>query len=380
MVSHEANMSVSYIQESVKIRLWGKSAGRCQFDGCNKPLWQDGVTQVEFNTAYIAHIIADKPDGPRGDPVLSEQLKNDISNLMLLCDVHHRQIDKIDVAGHSVDLLRAMKARHESRIELVGSLGPDRQSHVLLYGANVGDHNTPLSLTKAAKAMLPDRYPAEPHPIALGIGNSAVTDRDAVYWESEALQLARLFAQQVKPRLAQGHVDHLSVFALAPQPLLMKLGYLLSDIPAAEVFQLHREPPDWCWQTDAVDFDYVVTEPANLNGPPALVFSLSATVTNNRIERVLPNAAIWQMTAPVPGNDFLKGRAQARLFRERVRHLLDRIKAVHGHTATLSVFPAMPVALAVDFGRVIMPKADLKMEIYDENRNLGGFERALSLP
>jgi len=27
-----------------------------------------------------------------------------------------------------------------------------------------------------------------------------------------------------------------------------------------------------------------------------------------------------------------------------------------------------------------MPKADLKMEIYDENRSLGGFERALTMP
>ena len=82
----------------------------------------------------------------------------------------------------------------------------------------------------------------------------------------------------------------------------------------------------------------------------------------------------------MPGNDFLKGRGQARLFRERVRYLLDQIKAVHGQNAILSVFPVMPVALAVDFGRVIMPKADLKMEIYDENRRLGGFEPALSLP
>jgi hypothetical protein len=161
-------MSVTGISETVKVRLWGKSAGRCQYDGCNKPLWQDDVTQAEFNTAYIAHVVADKPDGPRGDAVFSEQLKNDITNLMLLCDVHHRQIDKVDVAGHTVDLLRAMKARHENRIEIVGSLGPDRQSYVFLYGANAGDHDAPLSRTTAAKAMLPDRYPAEPHPIALG--------------------------------------------------------------------------------------------------------------------------------------------------------------------------------------------------------------------
>jgi len=286
-------MSVSSIPETVKIRLWGKSAGRCQYDGCNRPLWQDEVTQIEFNSAYIAHIIADSPDGPRGDPVLSEQLKRDISNLMLLCDVHHRQIDKVDVAGHPVKLLREMKARHEDRIELVGSLGPDRQSHVLLYGAKIGDHDAPLSLAKAAKAMLPDRYPAEPHPMALGLLNSGVTDRDAVFWQSEVLNLDRVFAERVRPRLAQGHVDHLSVFAIGPQPLLMKLGFLLSDIPAADVFQLHREPPDWCWQTDPADFDFMVTEPAGFEGPPAIVFSLSATVVDSRVQRVLPNASIW---------------------------------------------------------------------------------------
>src|SRR5208282_2348170 len=104
-------------------------------------------------------------------------------------DVHHRQIDKVDVPGHSFELLREMKARHEDRIELVGSLGPDRQSHVLLYGANIGNHSAPLSLVRVAKAMLPERYPAEPHPMALGLGNSAVTDRDALYWQTEALQL-----------------------------------------------------------------------------------------------------------------------------------------------------------------------------------------------
>ena len=98
--------------------------------------------------------------------------------------------------------------------------------------------------------MLPERYPAEARPISLGMFNSAMNDRDAAYWLAEAAQLRSLVSQQVKPRLAQGEVHHLSIFGLAPQPLLMLLGYLLCDIPAAEVFQLHREPPDWRWQTD----------------------------------------------------------------------------------------------------------------------------------
>ena len=174
-------MSVSYIPERVKLQLWGKAAGRCEYEGCNQALWLDALTKVEFNSAYLAHIIADRPDGPRGDPVLSEQLKRDPSNLMLICDVHHRLIDHEDVAGHSVERLRGMKSSHEARIELLSGIGPDKQSHVLLYGANIGVHNSNISLAKAAEAMVPDWYPAESRAIELGFANSSFTDRDPAF-------------------------------------------------------------------------------------------------------------------------------------------------------------------------------------------------------
>ena len=58
---------------------------------------------------------------------------------------------------------------------------------------------------------------------------------------------------------------------------------------------------------------------------------------------------------------------------------MDRIKTRHGEKATISVFPAMPVALAVEFGRILMPKADLALKIFDENKKLGGFVHALDI-
>lgn len=265
-------------------------------------------------------------------------------------------------------------------MELLGSLGPEKQSHVVLYGANIGAHDAHLSLNKAAHAMLPDWYPAEARAIELGWTNSALEDRDAAYWQGQALQLRRLFEQAVKPRLRKGEIQHLSVFGLAPQPMLMLLGHLLCDITTAEVYQLHREPPDWRWQTDPPGFDFSVAAPSSTAGPPALVFSLSATVLDERIHKVLPGASIWKLSSPQPHNDFLAGRGQAKLFRQYVRTLLDRIKAAHGDHATLHVFPAMPVALAVEFGRVIMPKADMNIQVYDQNQALGGFVPALTLP
>lgn len=79
---------------------------------------------------------------------------------MVLCDTHHRLIDKVDIAGHPVERLTEMKRNHEERIELLTSISQERKSHVLLYGAKIGQHDSQLSWRKAAYAMAPSRYPA----------------------------------------------------------------------------------------------------------------------------------------------------------------------------------------------------------------------------
>lgn len=374
-------MSVSYIPDWVKLCLWGQAGGRCQYDGCNHPLYRDDVTKCAYNSAYIAHIVADKETGPRGDPVLSPKLADDLSNLMLLCDTHHRLVDKIDVAGHPVPRLQAMKRRHEDRIELLTSIGADRRSHVLLYGARIGEHDSHLSFRKAAEAMVPDRYPAEPRAFEIGIGGTALSDAEASYWTVEAEQLRRQFASQVVPRFKAREVSHLSVFAFAPIPLLIELGRLLSDIPAADVFQLHREPPDWKWKSEPAAYSYTVAGPG---GTPrktvALILALSADVVPSRVTAVLGDEVdVWVVSHAAPGNDFLQSAVQLRELRITLRDVFNRIKAVHGEDASLHIFPAIPVSAAVEVGRVWMPKTDLPFWVYDQNRSTGGFTKALEI-
>jgi hypothetical protein len=62
-----------------------------------------------------------------------------------------------------------------------------------------------------------------------------------------------------------------------------------------------------------------------------------------------------------------------------MRPLLDKIKATHNEKDTIHVFPAMPVSLAVDFGRVLNAKSDLPLVGYDQNMKLGGFVKALAI-
>lgn len=371
-------MSHTSVPDKIKLRLWINAGGRCEY--CNEILWRDELTLTEMNRAYVAHIVADSPEGPRGDPIRSLQLAKELSNLMLLCDTHHRLIDHEGLEDHPEELLLEMKSVHEQRIETITNINPNKKSHILLYGANIGHHSAPLSFRKASLALIPDWYPSEPTAISLGMINSSFRDRNKDFWKIEEKQLRNMFEEQVRPRLRNGEIEHLSIFGLAPQPLLILLGYLISDIPAAETYQLHREPSDWKWQSNSKQFTYNVEEPTNINGDPVLILSLSATINNERVHNTLgENVTIWKIHIPDANNDFLKSRDQLQQFREIARKLMDRIKATHGEKALLHIFPAVPVAIAVDYGRIIMPKADLSMRIYDENKLNGGFVHALDI-
>ena len=136
-----------------------------------------------------------------------------------------------------------------------------------------------------------------------------------------------------------------------------------------KVYQKHREPSTWRWQTVSRDIEYILHEPANKRKIPVLVFSLSATVTYDRIHKVLGrNTSIWEITiSDTPNNDFLKTETLLSDFRRTVRHAFDKIKSHHGCTE-LHIFPAMPVSASVELGRVWMPKVDMSMAIYDANK------------
>jgi hypothetical protein len=361
--------------------LWGRAAGRCEFAGCNRPLWKSPVTQEAVNIAQKAHIYSFSPSGPRGNKGVSDGALNAIHNLLLVCHACHRKIDdKRDGGRYTADLLRQMKHDHERRIEIVTGVSIDRRSTVLLYGANIGRHSSPLNFDDAASAMFPDAFPASDHALKIGMVNSATTDRDDGYWAAECRQLRTLFDQRVRERVNNGDLTHLSVFALAPQPLLILFGTLLGDIVPASVYQRHREPPGWTWPQSAPDLEFDVHEPASRTGPPALVLALSATVTADRVEAVLgDDACIWSVSVRSPHNDILKSQKQLAEFRGLMRPLLDRIKAAHGQTVPLHIFPVGPVSVAIELGRVRMPKADMPWEIYDQVNALGGFVRAVSL-
>ena len=377
-----AEVATRHISPAVTAILWGRAGGRCEFAGCNQPLWRSPVTQEAVNIAQRAHIYSFSGDGPRGNDGIAADDLNGVDNLMLVCPVCHLTIDRAPDGGrYTVPVLRAMKAMHELRIEVVTGIDPSLRSDVVLYGANIGDHSSPRLMMDAGTAMFPSRSPASATPISLGTLDSPTQDRSDEYWATEAAALRSHFERRVRDRLAVREIEHLSVFALAPQPLLVLLGTLLGDITPADVYQRQREPQTWSWPSTASPPDLVVNAPAKTDGPPALVLALSATVTRDRIEAVLgASVSVWEVTVAAPHNDLTKSREQLSRFRTTLRTVLDRIKAAHGQTTPVHVFPVVSAAMAVELGRVRMPKADTPWHVYDQVNDRGGFIRALSIP
>lgn len=376
-------MAKTRISPKTQIALWARAAGRCEYRGCNSELVGDLIAGNEDGTyGFVAHIVADAPNGPRGDPIRSPRLAKDPNNLMLLCAIHHKLIDIEEVDQHPEDVLCEMKLEHEDRISIVAGIDRDRASHVIRFGADIGSIESLVSTRAIFQAMPPDHHPATRQTIDLSLTGSTFRDDEESYWNFQAENLRRQFDAKVRGRVESEEIRNLNVFALAPQPLLIELGRLLCDIVPATVHQRHREPTTWRWQPDQPAIRFVEVEPSldAIGRPLALKLALSATVTDDRIRAVLgDDVVIWSLIAEEPHNDIMRRPQDLAEFRQRLRRILDRMKAIHGEHALINVFPALPNSAAVEVGRVRMPKADLPMRIWDQNRTVGGFVPTITI-
>ncbi len=365
------------IPEPVAVLLWGRSAGRCQISGCNTTLYRSPLTQDSINRAEKAHIYSFAKRGPRGWGRRQPHQLNDISNLMLVCQPCHLEIDA-KPHKFTAELLMTYKLDHESRIELASSIVPNKKSRVVLYGANIGGESSTLLSATVNEALFPDFYPASEHPIEISMrweGRDSTTD----YWQTEAKNLEAAFQSKVAPLIESG--DHLSIFGRAPIPLLVLLGTLLTDRAISEVRQLQREPTaTWNWASEEDEVCYQLNKPESTTGTPALVISLSAEIDRKRVTDVLgSNTAVWELTIDEPHNDFLKTRSHLSSFRSIAREAIAHIARQHGHDTPLAIFPAMPVSTAIELGRVRTPKADMPWTIYDQNKKSGTFTKAVEI-
>lgn len=113
--------------------LWGRSGNRCAFEECRKELvLSETETDNESIIGDEAHIVAKSIDGPRGKNKLSVPERDKYDNLILLCKVHHKQID--DQPEHfTVEKLIQIKKNHELWVKTNLQIEPQKEKDDLRY-------------------------------------------------------------------------------------------------------------------------------------------------------------------------------------------------------------------------------------------------------
>ena len=98
--------------------LWGRSGNKCAI--CKTDLFEDITETDDYSIlGEEAHIIAREENGPRGKSSLTAEERDKYSNLILLCQKHHKIIDDHE-DQYPVDRLTEIKKEHVKWVQ--GSL------------------------------------------------------------------------------------------------------------------------------------------------------------------------------------------------------------------------------------------------------------------
>lgn len=353
-------MSKTQIPLKVKAELWWRAAGRCEFRGCNEPLYVHGITMDECNLSNCAHIIADSPNGPRGTAE-SAKLAKASNNIMLMCPDCHWYIDHDGKDKYDAETLFAMKKAHEARMEFLTGLKEDLQANIVTYRANIATHMHEFSFEQLQEALLPDYYPSSRNIIELGY-NIYSGDSWKEYWRREEENLIYNCKSKILDNLDRWQYRRIALFGFAPMPLLVRLGTLLNNKHDVVVYQKQRLG-GWKWINEESSIAFIVNKPYDNSGNPVLVLSLSSSIID-RVKRARPEASIWEITIDNPNTDFMKSKELLYEFGRTVENVLDEISKA-SHQKAIDLFLSAPISCCIEFGRVWMQKANSPMNIYD---------------
>ena len=221
--------------------------GLCMYEGCGRNLLQDSLTGVKGNFHYLAHIIASSKEGPRGGAE-SAILSNVASNIMLLCDKHHRLVDKIAVQEHTVERLRAMRAAHIDKAQtlLKGMAYTPVPTFTAMYP--VGNW---VPTTPTAQEMAVTLHPLHSCsngimiPLLNKISIDKMTDEDWCYVVPRDLRHIHNTLQGTKDydQIKSG------IYAIAPGAILVALGAIIGNKNGLVAVPRYREG-GWSWLND----------------------------------------------------------------------------------------------------------------------------------
>ncbi len=331
--------------------------GYCMYEGCGDYLLQDQLTGVNGNFHYLAHIVASSPNGPRGNE-LSHQLSDDPKNILLLCDTHHRLIDKVAVSEHPKVLLDEMRVLHVKKVgKLLEGLKYKKASTITAIWT-VGSWVPELpSSVDIARFLAPlnayhdgNSYQLARQAYANGVASHEWQDR--VITELNAIKQHYSLTQD-------SMINPQAICAIGPSSILISLGAIIGNKNSLHAIPRSREKNKWCWVREEP-----LNEPFKVEGinevqanSEEVVVVLSLTDLPAEFSRAIElldssGSSTIYVKAREPGNDCLGHPEEGHFLRELIHKLLHSLKNEY-NTSKVHMLCCAPNAALIEAGRAI---------------------------
>jgi hypothetical protein len=355
--------------EPVKRLVWIRAAGHCE--QCGTDLTQDFRTGKPTRWGEVAHVVPASPKGPRAPDAYNDaqaQLAtDDPDNLMLLCPGCHDRIDT-DADGYPKEDLSRTHRDHVNQIRMAAARGETQRAMGIIF---LSQHFATENLIRSrdlAEAMLAEGLWADKAIEVIRLRAPGKDGRNAQYWNNVEQDIAEHLHGRLAARTSTfGDPLNLAVVGVADIPSLIRLGRQLGDRSNRFLYSRDRTHGLKWPDSAAVPPPFSFDAPSKVDGPLALVLSLSAHVANEDVRAALPDARIATFSTPEPNYSLIRNRGTIEAFRTALQPRLSVLEA--STDQPIHLFPVVPAAMAIEFGALLSTQHAHRYIVYDRDES-----------
>jgi hypothetical protein len=369
-------------------KVWADAGGCCMFKGCghdlsNVPLYTKGA-----RVAYLAHIIASDPEGPRGTAEQSHLLSNHSENIMLMCDAHHRLIDSFEPESYKAPRLQEMRRQHTAKIRLYRNAMQFPQAQVTTLFGDLGNVQTHFPDSDFIEALLAEGFSMNPE-VKRHITFEGRDDRTpADFWGNYLREMELPIRNMVQDLGKVPASDVLAVFPLHHTPTLVLAGRIIGEARQVRVFQRSRQRKSWQWNSDATALPNEAFKVSGLTSDQADEVLLTVELTAHIDRSALPNSLAktveegnmpWvRVKADAPNGECIQRKEDLLQFidvaRRTINAIQDKMRA-----KTVHLIAVCPVSAAFSIGQLMQAGHHAVFNLYDRPNGQFPFREAFSI-
>lgn len=344
--------------KDTKDTVWRESFGRCMFRGCGAKLDYDEVSGTSGNYAYLAHNVASSEQGARGVTVLSKKLSNDPTNVLLLCDKHHRLIDKIAASDYSASSLTAMKKEFVivSNSLLDGLKYQPIPVYAVLWPVNSQTVSPPSYLQIANSLSRIKRRMHEQINI-LSNNEELLVESPDIFWSFMPAAIQTAADKIIQQTKSFGF--NAALFGFGPTSALVGLGAKIGNKNSVTPMLRYRENGSWYWpKIDPIGDFYEVIGFNNLEKGTDFVVNIAFTAEPESLvnaskfvsEKIGAQIITIRAKAEFMGNGAIPHPDNGKSFTAKLQSIFHDLKSKYG-AQTIHLFPCASNAASIFIGQ-----------------------------